>query len=89
MEDITKQTINIISIILKKTNYMTKQPEELIRADMMLNYFKTAPNGVHHVSQQQTELIKRWFWELENHTGCEFTFNDNYSKLRKDERATL
>jgi len=60
-----------------------KRSETLIRADEMLRYFKDAPPKVYTVDEEQVKIIKLFWWELHNHTGCEFTFNKDYTKLRK------
>ncbi len=59
--------------------------EQLTRADLMLKYFKKAQPGIYPVAPSQVELIKTWWWELHNYTGAEFTFNDEFNKIRKDD----
>ncbi len=59
------------------------RPEELVRADMLLHYFKKAPSGIYPVTEQQVELIKTWWWELHRYCGAEFTFNESYNKIKK------
>ncbi len=57
------------------------------RADMMLKYFKNAPPGIYPVAPSQVELIKAWWWELHKYCGVEFTFNSDYSKIKKHENT--
>jgi len=67
------------------TQITTKSPSKTIqKADKMLRYFKDAPPKVYKVDKDQVEIIKLFWRELHNHTGCQFTFNDDYTKLRKD-----
>jgi len=61
-----------------------QQPNSHIeKASAMLNYLKEAKVGNYHITIQQYKLIKTWWWELHNHIGCEFTFSDDFSTIRK------
>ena len=65
---------------------MTKdqqRPDELIRADMMLKYFKKAEKGVHPVTNKQVELIKTYWEELHWYVKAQFSFNDQYTLIKK------
>ena len=62
-----------------------EQPSETIqRADKMLRYFKDAPPKIYNIDKQQAEIIKLFWRELHDYTGCQFTFNDEFTKLRKE-----
>jgi len=51
----------------------------------MLNYFKAASPGIYPVTPDQVDLIKEYWETLHVYTGAEFTFNEEFNKIRKDE----
>ena len=61
----------------------------LEQADRMLRYFKRSKEKYYSVTTEQAELIKQFWYEL--HEYCnpdQFTFNDEFTKLRRDYETT-
>jgi len=74
---VEKQKINTI---INMENEIT-----LKRADAMLRSFKKLPPAVYNVTPSQVPLIKLFWDELHTYTQATYTFNESYTKIRKDE----
>jgi len=57
----------------------------LERADKMLRTFKRLPSGTYPTTPSQVPLIKLFWDELHTYTQATYTFNESYTKIRKDE----